>query len=210
MENKPAPTRRERQNTARIEQILDAATRLFSERGFHRTTTRDIAEAADVAEGTLYNYFANKDDLLFGIMQRLTDSMTFEAMHIEALPTADTREHFIALLQTYRDFQYQNATILQALLSEILANTELRQRYYQQLLEPSILALEKDLTKHSQLGQIRPIDIPATARVLTSIFIGLFFLDVLGDPMAHSNRNEIEAAILALGYEGLAPRLPVG
>jgi TetR/AcrR family fatty acid metabolism transcriptional regulator len=209
MENKSAPTRRERQNAARIEQILDAAIRLFAEKGFHRTTTRDIAEAADVAEGTLYNYFASKDDLLLGIMQRLTKSMTFEAMHTEALPTADTLEHFVALLQTYRDFQYQNATILQALLSEILANTELRQRYYQQLLEPSILALEKDLAKHSQMGQIRPIEIPATARVLTSIFIGLFFLDVLGDPMAHSNRNEIEAAIIALGYEGLAPRPPV-
>jgi AcrR family transcriptional regulator len=209
MEEKSAPTRRERQNAARIEQILDAAVRLFAEKGFHRTTTRDIAEAADVAEGTLYNYFANKDDLLFGIMQRLTESMTFEAMHTEAPPTAETREHFITLLQTYRDFQYQNATILQALLSEILANTELRQRYYQQLLEPSILALEKDLAKHSQLGQIRPMDIPATARVLTSIFIGLFFLEVLGDPMAHTNRSEIEAAIIALGYEGLAPRLLV-
>ncbi len=210
MENKSASTRRERNNAARIEQILDAAVRLFAEKGFHRTTTRDIADAADVAEGTLYNYFANKDDLLFGIMERLTRSMTFEAMHTEAQEPADTRQHFITLLQTYRDFQYQNATILQALLSEILANTELRQRYYQQLLEPSILALEKDLSKHSQMGQIRPVDIPATARVLTSIFIGLFFLDVLGDPMAHSNRNEIEAAIIALGYEGLRPPLPVG
>jgi AcrR family transcriptional regulator len=209
MENKSAPTRRERYNAARMGQILDAAVRLFAEKGFHRTTTRDIAEAADVAEGTLYNYFANKDDLLFGIMERLTNSMTFEAMHSEALEPADIQEHFITLLQTYRDFQYQNATILQALLSEILANTELRQRYYQQLLEPSIRALENDLSKHSQLGQIRQVDIPATARVLTSIFIGLFFLDVLGDPMAHSNRNEIEAAIIALGYEGLAPRLPV-
>lgn len=206
MENNAALTRRERQNAARIEQILDAAARLFAEKGFHRTTTRDIADAADVAEGTLYNYFANKDDLLFGIMQRLTKSMTFEAMHTEALPNAETREHFIALLQTYRDFQYQNATILQALLSEILANTELRQRYYQQLLEPSILALEKDLAKHSQLGQIRSMDVPATARVLTSIFIGLFFLDVLGDPMAHAKRSEIEAAIITLGYDGLAPR----
>jgi AcrR family transcriptional regulator len=209
MDHKSAPTRRERQNATRIEQILDAAVRLFAEKGFHRTTTRDIAEAADMAEGTLYNYFATKDDLLFGIMQRLTESMTFEAMHTEALPTAETREHFNALLQTYRDFQYQNAIILQALLSEILANTGLRQRYYQQLLEPSIVALEKDLAKHTEAGQIRPIDIPATARVLTSIFIGLFFLDVLGDPMAHAKRSEIEAAILSLGYEGLAPHLLV-
>jgi len=208
MENPLAANRRERQNAARSEQILEAAARLFAEKGFHRTTTRDIAEAAEVAEGTLYNYFANKDDLLFGIMQRLTRAMTFDAMHTEAQPSADTRAHFVALLQTTRDFQYQNAVMLQALLSEILANTELRQRYYGQLMEPTILALEQDLTKHIQLGQIRPLDVPSTARVLTSIFIGLFFLDVLGDPLAHAQRAEIESAIIALGYDGLAPRQP--
>jgi AcrR family transcriptional regulator len=205
MDHINAPTRRERQNAARIEQILDAAIQLFSEKGFHRTTTRDIAELADVAEGTLYNYFANKDDLLFGIMQRLTRSMTFEALHTEALPSADVRAHFVTMLQTYRDFQYQNAETLQALLSEILANTELRQRYYAQLVEPSIVALENDPEKHARMGQIQVTDIPATARVLTSIFIGLFFLEVLGDPMAHANREKIEAAIITLGYDGLAP-----
>jgi AcrR family transcriptional regulator len=56
-------TRRQRQIAVRIEQILDAAARLFATKGFHRTTTREIAEAADVAEGTLYNYFENKNDL---------------------------------------------------------------------------------------------------------------------------------------------------
>ncbi len=205
MDHNHAPARRERHTAARTEQILDAAVQLFSEKGFHRTTTRDIAELADVAEGTLYNYFANKDDLLFGIMQRLTHSMTFDALHTEAQPSADVRLHFVRMLQTYRDFQYQNAETLQALLSEILANTGLRQRYYEQLVEPSITALENDLEKHARLGQIQVGDIPATARVLTSIFIGLFFLDVLGDPMAHANREKIENAIIALGYDGLAP-----
>jgi len=205
MDDKSASTRRERQNAARIEQILDAAARLFAEKGFHRTTTRDIAEAADMAEGTLYNYFANKDDLLLGMMKRLTTGMTFEAMHNEALPTAEMREHVITMLQTCRDLQYQNAPMLQALLSEIFTNTELRQHYYKEQLEPSIQALERDLAKHIQLGQIRPVDTHATARVLTGIFIGLFFLELLGDPMAHSQRDEIEAAIISLGYEGLAP-----
>ena len=68
------PARRERQMAARLEQILDAAAHLFAERGFHRTTTKDIAQAADVAEGTLYNYFETKNDLLFAILYRLSES----------------------------------------------------------------------------------------------------------------------------------------
>ena len=208
MENKSAPTRRERYNAVGSSKSWTQRSDYLQKKGFTapppayrrccRCRRRYFVQLLCQQGRPTVRYYATPDRL---------DDFRCHA-HRSAEP-ADTREHFITLLQTYRDFQYQNATILQALLSEILANTELRQRYYQQLLEPSIQALEKDLSKHSQMGQIRPVDIPATARVLTSIFIGLFFLDVLGDPMAHSNRNEVESAIIALGYEGLAPRLPV-
>ena len=67
-------TRRERQIAARREQIIQAAAGLFSSKGFHRTTTRDIAEAAEVSEGTLYNYFEDKDDLFF----QCADTIFFE------------------------------------------------------------------------------------------------------------------------------------
>ena len=55
-------------------QILDAATAVFAERGFHRTTIRDVAKAAGVADGTIYNYFDNKTALLLGIMDRLNET----------------------------------------------------------------------------------------------------------------------------------------
>ena len=41
--------------------ILDAARRLFSETGFEQTTTRDVARAAGIASGTLFNYFPTKE-----------------------------------------------------------------------------------------------------------------------------------------------------
>ena len=56
--------RRERRIAARQEQILEAAAIVFSTKGYERATTREIAEAADVSEGTLYNYFDNKIELL--------------------------------------------------------------------------------------------------------------------------------------------------
>src|SRR4030067_398940 len=61
---KSAHPPREVRSAVRSEHILDAAANLFAERGFHHTTTRDIAEAADVAEGARYNYFSGKDVLL--------------------------------------------------------------------------------------------------------------------------------------------------
>ncbi len=59
---------------ARRTQILDAATRVFASKGFNRATIRDVARDAGVADGTIYNYFANKTDLLFGLLDRLNDT----------------------------------------------------------------------------------------------------------------------------------------
>ena len=52
---------------ARRQQILDAAIRCFSREGFHATTTADIVRESGVSQGTLYLYFANKDDMVVAL-----------------------------------------------------------------------------------------------------------------------------------------------
>jgi len=46
-------------------QIVDAAVQLFIAKGFHKTTTREIAQAAGISTGLLYEYVASKEDVLF-------------------------------------------------------------------------------------------------------------------------------------------------
>jgi len=52
------------QRDTRRQQILDAALRCFSRDGFHSTTTADIVRESGVSQGTLYLYFATKDDII--------------------------------------------------------------------------------------------------------------------------------------------------
>jgi len=52
------------------EDILDAAIRVFAEKGFHSSRISDIAREAGVAEGTIYLYFRNKDDLLLSVFSK--------------------------------------------------------------------------------------------------------------------------------------------
>lgn len=59
--------RKEREKKLRKEQILEAARRLFQERGFLNVTMSDIAEGAELSIGTLYIYFKNKDDIYAGL-----------------------------------------------------------------------------------------------------------------------------------------------
>jgi TetR/AcrR family transcriptional regulator, fatty acid metabolism regulator protein len=55
--------------TAKRVRILRAAIRIFSQRGFFNSKVSDIARAAGVADGTIYLYFKNKDDLLISLFE---------------------------------------------------------------------------------------------------------------------------------------------
>jgi len=125
-------SRRQKQLAERLDKILAAASGLFAEKGFHRTTTKEIAEAADVSEGTLYNYFESKNDLLFGIVGQLAKSQEEEDWPT-ASPSSDLRQFFVSLLRQRGGFAEQNQAMLQAVLSEILADAQLRERFYQQV-----------------------------------------------------------------------------
>jgi AcrR family transcriptional regulator len=63
----PMPKITDAQRDARRQQILDAALRCFSRDGFHATTTADIVRESGVSQGTLYLYFATKDDIIVAL-----------------------------------------------------------------------------------------------------------------------------------------------
>ena len=54
--------------------LTKAAIACFSERGYHPTTIRDVAERADVSIGLIYQYIGDKEDLLFMALQEVLDS----------------------------------------------------------------------------------------------------------------------------------------
>ena len=75
--------------------ILEAATRVFSNREFHEVLTDEIAAEAGIGKGTIYRYFETKDDLYFG-----TIIYGFERLN-EALLASTVRESSpIARLET--------------------------------------------------------------------------------------------------------------
>src|SRR2546423_1076474 len=79
--------------------ILDAAVKVFAERGFHSATVAEIARAAGVADGTIYLYFKGKDDLLLRLFdEKMTELLAEVKAAIAQERTApDKLRRFIQL-----------------------------------------------------------------------------------------------------------------
>ncbi|MBP1693502.1 MAG: TetR/AcrR family transcriptional regulator [Chloroflexi bacterium] len=197
--------RRERQFAARREQIIQAAAHLFASKGFHRTTTKDIAEAAQVSEGTLYNYIDNKDDLLIGIMDMLTAAQQMGA-HFDHPVDESVEEFLLTLLRQRREYIDEIGPMLQSVLSEILVDPVLRDRYYQEIALPEMQALERHLQARIDMGQLRNMRPDLAARILTGLITGLYILEVLGDPLVRGEWDDLSQSITGFLFQGDSPQ----
>ncbi|MBX3082811.1 MAG: TetR/AcrR family transcriptional regulator [Anaerolineae bacterium] len=98
MEQQKIPGRRmERKKEATKQKIHAAAIALFKQQGFELTTMEQIAEEADIAKGTLYNYFPVKEAILSDyIQQSFSDRQEERFEYLRKLP--DTRSRMTAIL----------------------------------------------------------------------------------------------------------------
>jgi len=67
--------RKEREKEHRKEEILDAAQKVFFEKGLNTATMDEIAEAAELSKGTLYLYYKSKEDIYLAVMMRGMDKL---------------------------------------------------------------------------------------------------------------------------------------
>lgn len=102
--------------------LMDAAVRVFREKGIARTTVSDITGVAGVAKGTFYLYFASKEHLLGALKESLVDEILAEA---ETLYSRVGREDWWALVDTtieaVVDFHLSRADVIQIIVQEGLS-----------------------------------------------------------------------------------------
>ena len=99
--------------------ILEAALRLFADKGFNETTVQDIAEAAGMGTGTVYLYFPSKEHVLHGLHERfrLENEASITAVAVDAIERAGAGEPV--------DYRETIDAILDAIAGYFLENREL-------------------------------------------------------------------------------------
>jgi AcrR family transcriptional regulator len=205
MGNDRTITSREERIAARTSQILDGAAAVFAEKGFHRATTREIAQAAGVSEGTIYNYFDSKEDLLIGIMSRLVELEQLGEELLEAL-RGDAREFFVTMFDLRMDRIEEGQEMLQALLPEMMVNPGLGERFHQRYITRISHLMEQYVAARIEQDEMRPVDVPLTVRAIQAIFIGLLVLRILGDETLQSRWDDLPQALATVIFDGLSPR----
>jgi len=148
--------------------ILHAAQQLFARRGYDGTTTRDLAQKAGVAEGTLFRHFANKKAILVevatqGWAEILTDLLT-------ELSEMGSYKAVKQVMQRRMLHLHDNADILRVCFMESQFHPELRDRIQSELIEKMTDVAEAFFQTAMERGIYRPMD----ARMVARVFLGMF------------------------------------
>jgi AcrR family transcriptional regulator len=97
------------------EGILEAAARIFSQKGFHATSMNDIAEAVDLQKASLYYHFDSKQEILIALLDHALDLINnrLELVLTQSLsPDEKLRQAMVSYLQTIAENQNLSAVLL--------------------------------------------------------------------------------------------------
>lgn len=189
--------------TARKNQILDAAAKVFARKGFHPTTIKEIAREAGIADGTIYNYFENKTALMLGILDRMneTDQREADFSKVEA-------GDFRSLMKAYIGHRLMvlkadNFEVFRVVISEVLVNRELRELYLKQMIEPTFALAEKHFQRWAAENAIKAVDPKLVMRAISSMVLGLIIEYLLGDATLEAQWDELPEFLTDLILDGL-------
>ena len=178
------PSARRALTEERSAQILDAAAKVFAAKGFERATISDVARSAGLAEGTIYNYFKNKNDLLVSLPHRIIEPTVESVSEQFATSTPSgpfPPEQMLALAaQKLASTMRANVYIFRALLTALPSmKPAAREKYAEQTVMYVGGVLESYFQSQIERGVIRK---DLTPHILARAFIGMFFpFFMLGD-----------------------------
>lgn len=203
---------RERKKEQTRRAIVDAAHRLFGERGFEATTVAEVARAADVSEGTVFNYFPTKEDLFYGGLE------SFEQRLVDAVRDRRAGEPALAAFRRFlldgtkrleaddvAEVIRSSTAILEASPALQTREYELVARFTEQL--GTVLAEEAggDAEPRAAAAALMGVQRAVVAHVRTAVRSG-----VSGRALAASARKQAERAFARLeqGLGDYAPKPP--
>lgn len=200
------PSRAERNKREKQERIRRAARKLFARKGFERTTTREIAEAADVGAGTLFLYAGSKEDLLVSIFREDVDRVVRTAL--ATMPPGPLLERVLHVFGSLIAYHEQDRGLARAFVKELPFVADRRHGMAETM--SRLLDGIADLAERARVrGEVMP-EVPPRllARNLFALYLAQLQRWLGGDPLGAQERDAELRAALELQLAGLANRRP--
>ncbi len=158
-------------------QILTAAAHVFATKGFERATISDIARQARISEGSIYNYFKNKSDLLVSIPRHVVEPpvefVNASARMVGNAETGAPDRMLTEIAQNLVSTIRQNVPVFRILVSALPhMKQSTREMYLDQVVLYATGALEHYFQDQVRQGVFRKECRP---RILARAFVGMFF-----------------------------------
>ncbi len=151
--------------------IVEAAVRLFAEKGFRGTTTRELAAAVGVSEPVLYQHFATKGDLYTAIIEAICrhrdrdrDGLLELARHAE-----DDEAFFSRLAELILEWYDEQPEVVRLLLFSALEEHDLKDRFVETQVAMLYEILTEYLERRMDKGVFRRMDPYLAARAFTGM-----------------------------------------
>jgi TetR/AcrR family fatty acid metabolism transcriptional regulator len=152
----------------RYETILAAATRAFADNGYEATSITEIARAADVSDGLIYKYFANKRDLLEHVLRAFYERVILD-LGAKVARGHDLRERLTILITEHLSSFVAERDLCRLFISEVRIASDYRGSAIQQLNRRYTAVLIKVVDDAIASGEIRP---DVDARVVRDMLFG--------------------------------------
>ena len=178
----PAKTRRQ--------QILTAATRLFSRQGFDGTTTREIASSAGVNEAIIFRHFTSKEELYWAVVSEQAKTRGYtERLRRRLRSSAHTRRAVADMAEILLHKREDDGAFTRLLLFSALRNGELSEKFAHNYLTESLKLMSDYIRAGVKRGRLRKIDPVVGARAFVAMVAGHNLLQELFGGARHLNYN---------------------
>ncbi|WP_283680005.1 TetR/AcrR family transcriptional regulator [Lentilactobacillus sp. Marseille-Q4993] len=191
---------------AKQKQVLKAALELFATKGFANTTTADIAEKANVSQGTVYKRYTTKEELLQATLSPLIERTIPKAIkeftaYAVSLNQPSFEELLHVLLKNRFEFVSDNRKALKVMLSESLTNPKLLAELEQTFAQLLSSELPMVIDKFKSYGTIVDWETQRIIQYIVSIGFGYAGQIILLDRKFNADKAAADAANFI--YRGL-------
>jgi AcrR family transcriptional regulator len=191
----------------RRDQIIDAAMRIFAQKGFARATNKDIAREAGITPGLIYYYFESKEALLKAIIETRSPAQlmtTLPPQVLELPPEIFLRMLILRALSIVESEQF--VQLIRMLLPEIMHNVEMAP-FAASIIQRVLGFLGTYLEKQVEKGALRPVDGVLTAQItIGSVIAFVLRRQIIRDPIAlEYTHQQIADAVSDTVLRGILP-----